>query len=53
MGISHQNYGAPKITAELHKSGEHVTEKTVGNHMSQMGITPYVQTTTNSDFSQN
>ena len=33
---SHQNYGAPKITAELRKSGEHVAEKTVGNYMRQM-----------------
>ena len=24
---SHQNYGAPKITAELRKSGEYVSEK--------------------------
>lgn len=54
---SHQNYGAPKITAELQKSGEHVAEKTVGNYMRQMGIKaqwvkPYVQTTIDSDFSQ-
>ena len=35
---SHQNYGAPKITAELRKSGEYVSEKTVGNYMRQMGI---------------
>ena len=27
---SHQNYSAPKITAELRKSGERVSEKTVG-----------------------
>ena len=54
---SHQNYGAPKITAELRKSGEYVSEKTVGNYMRQMGIKahwvkPYVQTTIDSDFSQ-
>ena len=54
---SHQNYGAPKITAELRKSGEYVSEKTVGNSMRQMGIKahwvkPYVQTTIDSDFSQ-
>lgn len=54
---SHQNYGAPKITAELQKSGERVSEKTVGNYMRQMGIKaqwvkPYVQTTMDSDFSQ-
>lgn len=54
---SHQNYGAPKITAELQKSGEYVSEKTVGNYMRQMGIKahwvkPYIQTTIDSDFSQ-
>lgn len=54
---SHQNYGAPKITAELRKSGEYVSEKTVGNYMRQMGIKahwvkPYIQTTIDSDFSQ-
>ena len=54
---SHQNYGAPKITAELRKSGEYVSEKTVGNYMRQMGIKahwvkPYVQTTIDSDFRQ-
>ena len=54
---SHQNYGAPKITAELRKSGESVSEKTIGNYMRQMGIKahwvkPYVQTTIDSDFSQ-
>lgn len=35
---SHQSYGAPKITSELQKCGEHVSEKTVGNYMRQMGI---------------
>ena len=35
---SHQNYGAPKITQELHKQGETTAEKTVGNYMRQMGI---------------
>ena len=35
---SHQNYGAPKITQELHKQGETIAEKTVGNYMRQMGI---------------
>lgn len=54
---SHQNYGAPKITAELQKSGEKVAEKTVGNYMRQMGmkaqwVKPYVQTTTDPDFNQ-
>ncbi|MFQ7979376.1 MAG: IS3 family transposase [Faecalimonas umbilicata] len=52
-----QNYGAPKITAELRKSGEYVSEKTVGNYMRQMGIKahwvkPYIQTTIDYDFSQ-
>lgn len=55
---SHQNYGAPKIAAELRKSGEHIAVKTVGNYMRQMGIKaqwikPYTQTTINSDLSQN
>ena len=50
---SHQNYGAPKIEAELRKSGETITEKTVGNYMRQMGIKaqwikPYTQTTIDS-----
>ena len=54
---SHQNYGAPKITAELRKSGESISEKTVGNYMRQMGIKAqwvrlYIQTTIDSDFSQ-
>lgn len=54
---SHQNYGAPKITAQLRKSGECISEKTVGNYMRQMGIKaqwvkPYIQTTIDSDFSQ-
>lgn len=54
---SHQNYGAPKITAELQKAGEHITIKTVGNYMRQMGIKaqwikPYTQTTTDPDLSQ-
>ena len=53
---SHQNYGAPKITAELRRSGERVSEKTVGNYMRQMGIKaqwvkPCIQTTIDSDFS--
>ena len=54
---SHQNYGAPKIAAELRKSGENIAEKTVGNYMRQMGIKaqwikPYTQTTIDSDLSQ-
>ena len=35
---SHQNYGAPKITAILNKNGETISEKTVGNYMREMGI---------------
>lgn len=35
---SHQNYGAPKITEMLHRQGESIAEKTVGNYMRQMGI---------------
>lgn len=34
----YQNYGAPKITAKLRKSGERISEKMVGNYMRQMGI---------------
>ena len=54
---SHQNYGASKITAELRKSGEQISEKTVGNYMRQMKIKaqwvkPYIQTTIDSDFNQ-
>lgn len=35
---SKQNYGAPKITRELRKSGEIISERTVGKYMKQMGI---------------
>lgn len=54
---SHQNYGAPKITAILNKNGETVSEKTVGNYMREMGlkaqwIKPYTITTIHSDFSE-
>lgn len=54
---SHQNYGAPKITVKLRRSGECVAEKTVGNYMRQMRIKaqwvkPYTQTTIDSDLSQ-
>ena len=53
---SHQNYGAPKITEMLHKQGNQIAEKTVGNYMRQMGIKaqwvkPYTVTTIDSDFS--
>ena len=53
---SKQNYGAPKITVELQKSGEVISERTVGNYMRQMGlraqwIMPWTITTKDSDFS--
>ena len=35
---SKQNYGAPKITQELRKSGETISERTVGKYMREMGI---------------
>ena len=34
---SHQNYGAPKITKELRKTGENISERTVGKYMKQKG----------------
>ena len=54
---SKQNYGAPKITAELHKSGEKIAERTVGIYMREMGIRaqwskPWIATTKDSDFSK-
>ena len=54
---SHQNYGAPKITAELRKEGLIVSERTVGKYMRQMGIRaqwskPWIATTKDSDFSK-
>jgi transposase InsO family protein len=53
---SKQNYGAPKITKELHKAGESVSERTVGKYMKEMGIKaqwvkPWTITTIDSDFS--
>ena len=53
---SHQNYGAPKITQKLREIGEEISEKTVGNYMSELGIKaqyikPFTVTTTNSNFS--
>ena len=35
---SKQNYGAPKIAVELCKTGEVISERTVGTYMHQMGI---------------
>ncbi len=54
---SHQNYGAPKITRELQKGGERISERTVGTYMREMGIRaqwvkPWIATTTDSDFSK-
>lgn len=53
---SKQNYGAPKITRELHKDGEIISERTVGKYMKEMGIKaqwvkPWTITTKDSDFS--
>jgi transposase InsO family protein len=53
---SHQIYGAPKITRELQKCGERISEKTVGNYMREMGIKAhwvrrYTKTTIDPDFS--
>ena len=52
---SKQNYGAPKITAELRKQGEVISGRTVGKYMKQMGIKaqwckPWTTTTRDSDF---
>ena len=52
---SKQNYGAPKITVELRKTGEVISERTVA-YMRQMGIRaqwskPWTITTKDSDFS--
>lgn len=52
---SKQNYGAPKITVELHKTGEVISERTAGIYMRQMGIRaqwsrPWTVTTKDSDF---
>ena len=35
---SKQNYGAPKITQELRKSGETIAQLTVGKYTREMGI---------------
>ena len=35
---SKPNYGAPKITHELRKSSEFITERTIGKYMKEMGI---------------
>ena len=54
--MSYQNYGAPKITKELHKRGKKISERTVGKYMCEMNIKaqyikPYTITTKDSDFS--
>jgi len=53
---SYQNYGAPKITKEIQKDGEKISERTVGKYMRELGIKaqyikPYTITTKDSDFS--
>ena len=54
---SRQNYGAPKIAVELRRSGEIISERTVGKYMREMGIRaqwskPWIVTTRDSDFSK-
>lgn len=53
---SKQNYGAPKITKLLQKSGETISQRTVGKYIREMGIRaqwskPWIATTKDSDFS--
>ncbi|MFL0198889.1 IS3 family transposase, partial [Clostridium sp. WILCCON 0269] len=53
---SHQNYGAHKVTKEIQKTGERISERTVGKYMKELGIKahyikPYTITTRDSDFS--
>ena len=53
---SKQNYGAPKITQELRKTGKAISQRTVGKYMHEMGIKaqwikPWTTTTRDSDFS--
>lgn len=54
---SKQNYGAPKIAQEIRKSGETISQRTVGKYMREMGIRaqwtkPWTTTTKDSDFSK-
>ena len=54
--ILDKSYGAPKITQVLRKTGETISERTVGQYMKQMGIKaqwvkPWTITTRDSDFS--
>ena len=53
---SYQNYGAPKITKVLQKSGEKISERTIGKYMKEIHIKaqyikPYTVTTRDYDFS--
>lgn len=53
---SHQNYGAPKIAAQLQRSGEIISERTVGKYMRDLDIKaqwvkPFTRTTIDPDFS--
>ena len=53
---SHQNYGAPKITSQLQRSGEIISERTVGKYMRDLNIKaqwvkPFTHTTIAPDFS--
>ena len=53
---SKQNYGAPKITVELRKTGEVISGRTIGTYMHQMGnrvqrSKSWTITTKDSDFS--
>ena len=52
---SKQNYGAPKSTQELRKSGETISQRTVGKYMCEMGTRaqrtkPWTTTTRDSNF---
>ena len=53
---SKQTYGAPKTTRQLRKSGEVISERTVGKYMQKTDIKaqwvkPWAITTKDSDFS--
>lgn len=53
---SHLIYGAPKITKELIKQGEIISQRTVSLYMKELGIraiyiSPYTRTTISEDFS--
>ena len=55
---SKQNYGAPKIAQELRRSGETISQRTVGKYMREMGIRaqwtkPWTTTTRDSDSAKN